>query len=174
MKKHVLLDIEALGLRPGSAIIELAAVEFFPETGWIGTGFEAMIEPQAPFTADLETLAWHGKQGTWPRPFAEGSHSIGSALVAFEDWIVSLDDVAVFWAWGATYDFPLLTAAYDFTGTPQPWEYWQQRCARTVWQTAFGDRKHGPRPHRAIDDAKAAAVDLMAAMDALGRGEAER
>lgn len=171
MKKHVLIDIEALGLRPGSAIIELAAVEFFPETGWIGTGFEAMIEPQAPFTADLETLAWHGKQGTWPRPFAEGSHSIGSALADFGEWVRGLGEIEEFWSWGSTYDFPLLDAGYDFAGFKQPWNHWEVSCARTIWKRAFGKRKHGPRPHRALDDAKAAAVDLMAAMDALhGKG----
>ena len=174
MKTHILLDIEALGTRPGSAIIELGAVEFFPDAGTLGRSFEAMIEPQTPFTADLETLAWHGRKGTWPRPFAENTHAIGSALVEFADWIVLLDDEPeAFWAWGATYDFPLLTAAYDFTGIPQPWDYWQQRCARTVWQVAFGDRRHDPRPHRAVEDAKAAAVDLMAAISKLtGKGEA--
>lgn len=174
MKKHILLDIEALGTRPGSAIFELAAVAFVPELGTLGESFEVMIEPQAPFTADLETLEWHRKQNTWPRPFADGSHSVGSALIAFEDWIVELDDdVETFWSWGATYDFPLLTSAYDFTGTPPPWDYWQQRCARTVWQLAFGDLRHGPRPHRAVEDAKAAAVDLMAAIAKLsGKGAA--
>jgi DNA polymerase III epsilon subunit-like protein len=172
MKKHILLDIEALGTRPGSAIIELGAVEFFPDAGTLGRSFEAMIEPQAPFTADLETLAWHRKKGTWPRPFAEGSHAIGSALVKFEDWLADGGEVEAFWAWGATYDFPLLTAAYDFTGTPQPWQYWQQRCARSAWQLAFGDRRPDPRPHRAVEDAKAAAVDLMAAIKVL-RGEYE-
>lgn len=169
MNTHVLLDIEALGLRPGSAIIELGAVAFFPATGWVGTEFEAIIEPQAPFTADLDTLAWHAKQGTWPRKFAEESHSIGSALVAFEDWLGTLGKVETFWAWGATYDFPLLGAAYDFCGCPPAWKYWQQRCARTIWQTAYGERKHLPRPHKALEDAKAGAVDLMAAMAALTR-----
>jgi hypothetical protein len=164
---------EALGTRPGSAIIELGAVEFFPDAGTLGRSFEAMIEPQAPFTADLDTLAWHIEKRTWPRPFAENTHAIGSALVEFEDWLGECGEVEAFWAWGATYDFPLLTAAYDFTGTPQPWQYWQQRCARTVWQLAFGDRRHDPRPHRAVEDAKAAAVDLMAAIAKLtGKGEA--
>lgn len=172
MKTHILLDIEALGMRPGSAIIELGAVEFFPDAGTLGRSFEAMIKPQAPFTADLDTLAWHRQKATWPRPFADGAHAIGSALVEFEDWLADGGEVEAFWAWGATYDFPLLTAAYDFTGSPQPWQYWQQRCARSVWQLAFGDRRHDPRPHRAVEDAKAAAVDLMAAIKVL-RGEYE-
>jgi len=169
MKKHILIDIEALGLRPGSAIIEIAAVEFWPDRGF-GTHFEAMVEPQAPFTADLETLAWHAEKGTWPREAAEGTHSIGAALASLEGWIGGLGEVEAFWAWGATYDFPLLTAAYDFAGFAEPWRYYEQRCARTLWQTAFGKRRHGKRPHSALADAKAAAFDLMEAMAALGEG----
>jgi hypothetical protein len=167
MKTHILIDLEALGTRPGSAIIELGAVEFLPEAGVLVRCFEAIIEPQSPFTAELETLDWHQKKGTWPRPTAGDAHSIGSALLEFDDWLTGCPEVEAFWAWGATYDFPLLTAAYDFTGTPQPWLYWQQRCARTVWQQAFGKRRHEPRPHRAVEDAKAAAVDLMAAIGKL-------
>jgi len=173
MKTHILLDIEALGTRPGSAIFELGAVAFLPESGTIGETFEAMIEPQAPFTADMETLEWHRKKGTWPRPFAEGAHSIGSALAEFEDWIGQCGQVEAFWAWGATYDFPLLAAAYDFSGFAAPWRYYEARCARTIWQLAFGDQRHAPRPHRAVEDATAAAVDLMEAMKVLrGRGAA--
>jgi len=95
MTTHVLLDIEALWKRPGSAIIELAAVAFCPETGKIGQAFNALIEPQPPFMADLETLDWHQKQGTWPRPFAECSHSIGSALVEFNSFAAGLGEVAM-------------------------------------------------------------------------------
>ena len=175
MTTHVLLDIEALGKRPGSAIIELAAVAFCPETGKIGQAFNALIEPQAPFMADLETLDWHRQHGTWPRPFAEGSHSIGSALLEFSLFVEDLGEVDAFWAWGATYDFPLLTAAYDFAGLPAPWDrqYWKQHCARTMWRAAFGNKKHGPRPHVAIDDCRAAVRDLLEAVAELtGKGEA--
>lgn len=169
MKRHILIDIEAIGLRPGCAITELGAVEFFPERRTIGKTFEAMVEPQRPFTADLATLEWHRDKGTWPRPFAECAdlHPIGSALLAFCQWADGIGEVEAFWSWGATYDFPILTAAFDYSGVGEPWKYWQQRCARTVWQMAFDDRKHRPRPHRALLDAIAGATDLMQAMAVL-------
>jgi len=87
---HILIDIEALGLRAGAAIIELSACAFCPETGKTGEVLELLIEPQFPFTADLDTLAWHAKKGSWPR-FESGKavHSIGAALVAFGDWVDS-------------------------------------------------------------------------------------
>jgi len=164
---HVMIDIEALGLRPGAAIIELAACAFCPETGQTGELLELLIEPHAPFSADLETLAWHAKRGSWPRSLSDSTHAIGSALVELECWLGSLGTVDALWSWGATYDFPLLQAAYDFAGQAPPWKYWQCRCARTVWQVAFGDRKHAVRSHTAVDDALDSAADLMAAMGSL-------
>jgi hypothetical protein len=165
MKKHILLDIEALGRRPGCGITELGAVEFFPETGEVGRTFSSLINPQAPYTADLETLDWHKRKGTWPRMATmEDVLPIGPALVQFEEWFADAGEVEAVWAWGATYDFPILAAAYDLEGLKMPWDYWQQQCARTVWRVAFGERKHDPRPHRALEDARAGAVDLMEAM----------
>lgn len=166
MKKHVMIDIEALGLRPGAAITELGAVEFYPEEGWVGAKFEALILPMAPLTADLETLAWHKKQRTWPRTAELEAEAmiLSAALSWFNEWFISLGKVEAVWAWGATYDFPLLTAAYDVAGFNPPWSYFHCRCARTVWQLAYGEKKHKVRPHLALEDAVCGAVDLMAAM----------
>ena len=165
---HILLDIESLGLRAGAAIIELSACAFCPETGKTGELFERLIEPQFPFTADLDTLAWHASKGSWPRfGAAEDFHAIGAALADFERWVAGFGTVDAFWSWGATYDFPLLQAAYDFSGVAVPWKYWQCRCARTVWQVAFGERPHAVRTHNALNDALDSAADLMEAMGSL-------
>ena len=172
MKKHVMIDIEALGLRPGAAITELGAVEFYPEEGWVGVSFEALIRPMPPLTADLATLEWHAEKGTWPRTLEQEARAmpLQNALILFSEWYRNLGEVDAVWAWGATYDFPLAVAGYDLTGYVPPWKYYNCRCARTVWQLAFGSLKHGPRPHRALEDARAGAVDLMAAMTELRRG----
>lgn len=166
MEKHVMIDIEALGLRPGAGIFEIGAVEFFPEPGWVGASFEVMIEPKAPLTADVETLRWHAEQGTWPRDVI--GKDLRAGLEELNAWVRDLGEVDAFWSWGATYDFPLLTAAYEVSGIVPPWKYYNCRCARTVWQTAFGNRKHGGRPHRAQADALASAVDLNEALAQLG------
>ncbi len=170
MQKHVILDIEALGLTPGSAIVELAACEFYPETGDVGKSYEVMIQPHSDFHEDPATLEWHKKQGTWPPSPFVARESLAAALAEFDQWFFERGEVAAVWAWGATYDFPLLAHAFEAVNLKMPWKYYDARCARTVWQVAFPGRKHAPRPHRALEDAKASAVDLMAALDLLAGG----
>lgn len=164
---HLLLDIEALGLVPGSIIIELAAVQFDPTTGTVLSDFSRQIEPAAaPFSADLETLSWHRAGGTYPREVKAQLPTISAALSDFCDWILEIENNqnATFWAWGATYDFPLLQFAFDATGQLAPWNYYQCQCARTIWNTAFPTRRPAKRPHQALADCIAAAADLSAAL----------
>jgi 3' exoribonuclease, RNase T-like len=167
-----MIDIEALGLRPGAALTELGAVEFYPEEGWVGASFEALIRPMPPLTADLPTLEWHAGNGTWPRSDEREALAmpLRTALHFFERWYAGLGQVEAVWCWGATYDFPLLQAVCDLAGREEPWKFYDACCARTVWRFAFGKLKHAPRPHRALEDARAGAVDLMAAMTELRRG----
>jgi len=164
----VLVDIEALGRRPGSAIIELAAVAFSPEAGRLGQSFTVRIEPESPFTAQLDTLEWHRRQGTWPRAEGGQGFSLDDALQAFCDWAEGLGPVEGYWSWGSTYDFPLLDPAFDHCGLVPPWKYYECRCARTVWHLAFPGKRPDKRPHLALEDAMAAARDLMTAMEVLG------
>ena len=161
---HVLVDIEALGRRPGSAVIELAAVAFSPETGALGQSFTARIEPEIPFTAQLDTLEWHRKQGTWPRAEGEQGFYLEDALQAFSDWCETLGPVESYWSWGSTYDFPLLDPVFDHCAIVPPWKYYECRCARTVWQLAFPKVRPEKRPHVALEDATAAARDLITAL----------
>ncbi len=170
MTTHIMLDIEALGKRPGSAIIEIGAVAFCPETGKMGECFEIAIEPSAPFTADIDTLRWHYQKCSYDIYGRDGTVrclDYKNALCKLSVWAAGLGTVEAFWSWGATYDFPLLNEAYVIAGMKAPWdrEYWKMQCARTVWRLAFGDLMHGKRPHSALEDARAAVVDLLEAME---------
>jgi exodeoxyribonuclease VIII len=162
---HILLDIEALGRRTGSAVIQLGAVAFSLETGLTGEAFHRHIHPGDRLTIDNVSLQWHAEHGTWPPadmtlPIVE----LKDALADFITWCSDLGEPVSFWSWGSTYDFPLLEAAHQAAGEEIPWEYWQASCARTVWRLAFPDTKHDPRPHHALEDAKAAALDLVKAL----------
>lgn len=163
MTTHIMLDIEALGTRPGCALTEIGAVAFCPESGNLGESFEVDIRPAMPLLADLATLEWHAKHGTWPheRP----TIPLRDALSMFAAYVAGFGEIEALWCWGATYDFPILTAAFDAMAIPPPWHYWQCQCARTVWNLACPGEKHSPRPHRAVQDAVAAARDLMLAME---------
>lgn len=158
---HILLDIEALGRRPGSAPIELAAIAYDPDTGEEIDSIHFTILPHPFFSADLDTLAWHRKQGT-VIPAPDGK-TLSTALDEFSAWATGHKPEA-FWSWGSTYDFPLLQWAFDALEIPAPWKYWQCRCARTLFHTALPGHSRPLRPHRALEDCRMALADLLHAL----------
>jgi hypothetical protein len=167
--KHVLIDIEGLGKRPGCAIFELAAVHFDPLTAEILSEFEALIEPDNGWH-DPETVEWHKKQGTYPMPGAAAREHAGAAFLRFTQWYEALGPVETVWSWGSIYDFPVLEAIWYEQGPASglPWHYALPSCARQECRLAFGkDWRHGPRPRRALGDCKLAVVDLVKALDVL-------
>ena len=111
-------------------------------------------------------MSWHERQGTWPA-YSDDAVSLWQALDEFNGWIRSAGTIESFWSWGSTYDFPLLVEAYRMVCLKAPWDYWQLCCARSVWRMAFGERRHKPRPHEALADAREACRDLMMALTAL-------
>lgn len=169
--QNIMVDIEALGLRTGAAIIDLAAVAFNPVTAETGAEFHCRIKPASPFVCDFETIGWHGQQGTMiDHPDAILPQA---AVILFMDWIdATIPDSRerTFWSWGSDYDFPLLDPLLDLRPADRaaPWLYFQTRCARTAWRLAFGREKPMPRPHEALADVRAAIRDLSAAFAKLG------
>lgn len=164
---EILLDIEVLGLRPGSAIIELGAVSFTRSAG-IGETFHRLIKPEELGTADLQTLKWHQEQGTWPRVTNDVGVPLYLALADFNVWSANLQ-VKTFWSWGASFDFPHMDAAYSALNLPAPWRYSRCQCARTVWNLAFPGLKAASKPHHAAVDARLSALDLLSALDSIGK-----
>jgi hypothetical protein len=162
MSVHAMIDIEALGLRPGSVILEVGCVLFDMETGKTGETFQRKIKPDAKCTVELDTLYWHERRGTWPAEHADAV-PLYQACCELNAWIKDAGTIESVWSWGSTYDFPLLLEAYRIVGLELPWHYWQLCCARSVWRLAFGNRKHEPRPHEALADSLAACRDLMEA-----------
>jgi hypothetical protein len=169
----VMIDIEAMGQKPGCAIFELAAVKFDLHTGATGAEFLAKIEPSHGIH-EPDTVAWHREQGTYPMPGRAAQEDVTAAFYRFDAWLSAIGPVERVWSWGATYDFPVLQAIWTGNGpTPDlPWKYHQALCARTVWKLAFGDLRHADRPHKAVEDCRAAVADLARAYQTLREGRA--
>jgi hypothetical protein len=169
----VMIDIEALALRPGAAIIRLAAATFDPWTGRIGQEFDERVSPDPPFVMDLQTYRWnldHGNVIEHP--------DAAAPAVAIHRFVLWLDLVApdvrerVLWSWGADYDFPLLAPYIDLRGAEHsaPWKYHQQRCARTIWKIAFPGQPSPKRPHDAIGDVRSTVTNVAEAFAVFSAG----
>ena len=154
-----MLDIETLGTTPGAVILSIGAVEF--DTTGLGKVFYAAIDIASCLTAglvaDSDTLNWWLQQSPAARADAfRGETALKPALIDFFEWmrITGADRV---WANGASFDFPLLSAAYRAAGLQVPWRYSNERCFRTLAALWPVEKVANANPHNALFDARAQA-----------------
>jgi hypothetical protein len=152
-------DLETLGRRAGCSILSIGAVKF-DENG-LGEEFYRVIRRSSCTAAGLhedpETLEWWSKQSDAARSVFEEAASedaveLVSALVSFNNFV---GKGGLVWGNGADFDNAILQAAYAVTGVQQVWEFWDNRCYRTL-KSLYRDVKlvrQGVH-HNALADAK--------------------
>jgi exodeoxyribonuclease VIII len=178
-ERHVMIDLETLGRRPGCAIASIGAVDFDPAGGddflagefyrvidWVGSGLS--LEPA--------TVAWWIARPQEARTEITESDDVWALPVALRLLASYLgegaDDDLVMWCQGASFDFQILGAAYDHVGIPRPWRYYQERCARTIRKVAGvpePERAEADK-HHALRDAAHQVRCVQAALRALRGG----
>lgn len=169
----VMIDLETLGRRPGCAILSIGAVAFSPE----GLGKELYVVISRPSQASLglhedpETLKWWLSQTEAARqvlsdaaaetaiPLEKGLSQLTTFLSQF-----GLRRVKV-WGNGGDFDNAILTNLYAAINQVPPWDFWNNRCYRTLKNLVPSEKlKRTGTYHNALDDAKtqaAHAVELM-------------
>lgn len=162
----IMLDLETLGLVPGSTIVSIGAVKFDRIAKQLGDEFYRVINlrESVPMGVDMDTLCWWMTQSDEARAVfnAPGTVGLGVALHEFAEFIHDPFDAPLVWGNGAAFDNVLLQAAYLKTGIPIPWKFYNDRCYRTVKSTAPSQEfvRVGVH-HNALDDAKSQALHLM-------------
>lgn len=174
----VMIDLETLGTAPGCVLLSLGAVKFSKERGIVDT-FYCRISPEScqamGLKVDISTVRWWMKQGEAARAeaFAEGQALI-DMLFTFRTWLRDTGPDGegnwggIVWSNGASADLVWLAAAFRAIHVAVPWEYWNERCFRTVKALVDPDWKKATT-HHALEDAKAQAMALLgwqAAVDA--------
>ncbi len=155
--KHVMLDLETIGTRPGSVILSIGAV-FFDLDGKTGETFYRNIEPAsclaAGLTVDPQTKAWWMRQSQAARDaLAVDRRPLADVVKEFASFFRAGGEFV--WAQGATFDPPLWEAAAAAVGCSTPWRFWNARDTRTVYDICGLDYKAMPREgvyHNALDD----------------------
>ena len=161
MGKHVMIDLETWGTQDGSIIISLGAVKFDPQTNDDLTedNFYCAIDPKSSeqfgLKADAATLLW------WMDPdraearaawLSDTKVDLPTMLEGFQDWYGSISLPT--WGNGATFDNVLLRTAYVRGGMDCPWNFWDDRCFRTLKNLTNVPAQTKPvMPHEALADA---------------------
>lgn len=176
LNKHLMIDLETMGLKPGSPVLTIGAVWFDPErNGWrpdyegfyVKLDFLEVVERYKDgLTA--ETLQWWLGQTDEARAEltdAEGTVSVAKGLTALSDFIrdsSEREDLRDVYVWGNSnkFDLGLLEFMYDKEGIDIPWNYARDMNCRTiVWLAKVLIGMKRPKivqgvTHNALDDAR--------------------
>lgn len=173
---RVMLDLETLGLEPSCAIVSIGAVRFDVDgIGVDGPHFHRSISlgscQDVGLTIDAATLEWGLDNLPAPRHQLTGGEDLAVVLDDFADWVGNADEI---WANSPAFDCSILGAAYEAIGGPVPWEYYQERCHRTLTDaTGVTAPEREGEQHNALDDAIHQARVASRALEVLEANDAE-
>lgn len=163
-----MLDLETMGTRAGAAIISIGAVLFDPRGNEVVGQYYQVIDHAScvkyGLKIDPDTILWWMRQsdaarGALCNPSIDRV-DLKEALVDFACWLPS-KGVRI-WGNGSDFDNTILGAAYDAVGMPQPWNFWNNRCYRTVKNMKPSvELERVGTYHNALDDAKSQAIHLQ-------------
>lgn len=163
---NVMVDLETLGTDSNAAILSIGAVAF-SESGEIGDNFQVNIQIDSCLKSGLSisgaTLDWWLKQKPEVlRQAIEHAVPLNHALLAFSDWC-KIREIKYFWGNSPVFDLVLLASGYKSVGAPVPWDYWNERCYRTVMALYPKCKTYKPKvAHNPISDCEAQILNLSA------------
>lgn len=148
-----MIDIETLGTRTTSQIVQIGACYFDRNTGEIGKEFCMNIAPSGHFTTDQKTLNWWKEQSQEARDSVftnqEPMIKVVGELVDF------LKKADCLWS-HATFDVPIIMNTLFVAGLEMPVHYRGMRDIRTLMDIAQhrSEKVREGIHHNGLDDAK--------------------
>tara|TARA_Y100001938_G_scaffold145590_1_gene222589 strand:+ start:779 stop:1378 length:600 start_codon:yes stop_codon:yes gene_type:complete len=169
---EIMIDLETLGTKPGSAIVSIGACAWSQDHDEIGPTFYTNVNAkscqQAGLTLDAETVLFWMKQNEQARaalttgsalPLAVALEQLTAFVVSVRQALPGRKDLGI-WGNDNTFDIVLTEAAYDTVDKVYPWNFWESRSVRTHVahgrRLGFDPKKDMPREgtyHNALDDA---------------------
>lgn len=131
----IMLDLETLGRRPGCRVLSIGAVVFSP-TGLAEEFYCALkTDEQTTLHEDLETVRWWQQQSPEARSvLTEPKEDFVTGMAKFSAWVQRQGgkrSVSI-WGNGSDFDNAIIQLAFDAAEISPPWEYWNNRCYRTL------------------------------------------
>lgn len=159
---HVMVDLETMGTSNNAAIIAIGAVKFNKEK--ITDRFYKVVSLRSSVEAGLsieaDTVMWWMEQSDEARrALLKPSRPLRAVLIEFATW---LGENPVVWGNGSDFDNTILSNAYKRCELIAPWQYYNNRCFRTM--RAMFPHIAFERPgtyHNALDDAENQAKHLI-------------
>lgn len=179
---HIMVDLETMGTRPDAPIISIGAVSFNAD-GIVDTFYRSVSlhsSVRSGAVIDPSTVMWWLQQDDQARAALRdaqagedggGAHSLEESLRDFGQLrCIYGDRLKGVWGNGATFDNVIIRESCRRLGIPQLWEFWLDRCYRTV-KSMYPNIKMERTGvhHNALDDARSQALHLIEISKVAGR-----
>jgi len=160
-----MLDMETLAVSPNAVVLSLGAVHFDP----YGTGysdslyFRIDIDDQDALGREVDpgTLEWWGRQDPAIMEEAFSPDNRIPLVDAMDQFHRFAWNCSAFWSHGATFDLVILENIYRQLNKPLPWNYWQLRDTRTLFDLGHDPEMPQGSKHNALEDAIRQAVGVQ-------------
>ena len=165
MAKHMMVDLETMAVSPSAVVLTLGAVHFNP----YGTGysdkiyFRINIDDQDVLNREIDpsTIDWWSKQDPAIMEEAFSSDNRIPLVDAIDQFHKFAWGCSAFWSHGSVFDIVILENIYRQLGKPVPWQYWQIRDTRTLFDLGFDPDMPTASKHNALEDAIRQAVGVQ-------------
>lgn len=173
MSLHCMIDIETLGTTPDAVVLSLGAVVFsMYDEELVDTHYvklEVGDQVAAGRTRCQRTMEWWSQQPDAARDEVfgtDGKMPVRDALDELAEFLSPATGVSSIWGNGSNFDNVIVADLYRSFHREAPWQFWQDRCFRTVCALLDPDKRLKPRfagtPHHALHDAINQTVYLQA------------
>ena len=165
MAKHMMVDLETMAVSPNAVVLTLGAVHFNP----YGTGysdkiyFRINIDDQDALDREVDpsTIDWWSKQDPAIMEEAFSTDNRVPLVDAIDQFHKFAWGCSAFWSHGSVFDIVILENIYRQLGKPVPWQYWQIRDTRTLFDLGFNPDMPTASKHNALEDAIRQAVGVQ-------------
>lgn len=155
--RHCMIDLETMAVTPDAVILTLGAVHFNPYGNGYGDKiyFRISIDDQDALgrQIDQSTLDWWARQdpAIMEEAFSPNDRiPLTEAMDRFHKFAWGCD---AFWSHGSTFDLVMIENLLRQMGRPLPWNYWQLRDTRTLFDLGVDPEMPTGSKHDALQDA---------------------
>ena len=172
MAKHLMVDLETMAVTPRTVILTLGAVTFDPYYNEIYDElyFRINIDDQDALGRDVDpnTLDWWATQDPviMEEAFSPDNRvPLADAIEQFHKFAWGCNRE---WSHGSVFDLIILEDVYRQLGRTAPWNFYDCRDTRTLFDLADPEMPKGEL-HNALADAKRQAVGVQNVYRKLGK-----
>jgi len=169
MLTDIMIDLETLDVTPTASILTIGAVKFDP----FGDDINESTCKKLYIKVDLDSCDRYGgtvSQGTidWWASQSQAAQDEAfdpTGRVPIEEAMNQLYKFAWgakrVWSHGATFDIPICEFYFRKVGKAIPWQFWEARCTRTIFDIGINPNRPPVLKHHALEDAWNQAVGVQ-------------